>query len=53
MESGGNLLVMADALFETIDILGPGVHARQELWRIQPPEGPLSDLEQFPDDGRG
>src|SRR5215813_11449162 len=53
MGSGGNLLVMADALLETIDIRGPCVHSWQELWSIEAPEGLLRHLQQCPDDGGG
>lgn len=53
MGSGGHLLVSADVLLDTIDILGSGVHGWQQLRGILPSDGALDDLEQFPDDRGG
>lgn len=53
MESGGDLLVADMSLLPSIDIAGASIYGRQQLRVIEPPEGLLPDLQQFPDQGPG
>ncbi len=53
MELGGDLLVGDMSLLLSINIAGAGIDGRQQLRRMEPPEGLLRDLQQFPDQGRG
>ena len=53
MGSGGDLLGVDDSALDSIYTLGAGIDRRQQLRRIEPPEGPLCNLEHFPDNCRG
>jgi hypothetical protein len=49
--SGGDLLGVDGDLLDTVDILHTGLHGREYLRSIEPPEGTLRGLAHFPDRG--
>jgi hypothetical protein len=53
MGSGGNLLVVDSDLLDAIDILHTGIHSRQSLRRIEPPDRALRAREDVPEHRRG
>jgi hypothetical protein len=53
MESGADLLPGDAMVLNSIHILRTGVDGRQQLRCLEPPEGLLHDLEQFPDQRGG